>query len=151
MTTNAGAERISRSSVGFTPQDHTGDAMEVIKRIFSPEFRNRLDAIIQFNPLDEETVNNVVDKFIVELEAQLDGKKVGIDVDESARKWFGQKGYDKVMGARPMARLIQDKIKKPLAEELLFGKLVNGGHVIVSEENDDIKVEIQEEETEKMT
>jgi len=148
MTTNAGADRISRASVGFTPQDHTGDAIEAIKHIFSPEFRNRLDAIIQFNSLDMETVNSVVDKFIVELEAQLDGKKVAIDVDESARKWFSEKGYDKIMGARPMARLIQEKIKKPLAEELLFGKLMNGGHVIVSEENNDIKVEILEEEKE---
>jgi ATP-dependent Clp protease ATP-binding subunit ClpA len=146
MTTNAGADRISRASVGFTPQDHTGDAMEVVKRMFSPEFRNRLDAIIQFNSLDAETVNSVVDKFIVEMEAQLDGKKVAIDVDESARKWFSEKGYDKIMGARPMARLIQEKIKKPLAEELLFGSLINGGHVIVSEENNDIKVEILEEE-----
>jgi len=148
MTTNAGAERISRPSMGFTPQDHTADAMEIINKFFSPEFRNRLDAIIEFNPLDRETVQNVVDKFLVELQAQLDDKKVTMEVDESARQWLGTHGYDKVMGARPMARLIQDRIKKALAEELLFGKLVGGGHVIVSEENDDLKVQIVEEEAE---
>ena len=148
MTTNAGAERISRASVGFTHQDHTADAMEVIKKTFTPEFRNRLDAIIEFNPLDSETIQNVVDKFLVELQAQLDDKKVTMDVDESARKWLGKHGYDKVMGARPMARLIQDKIKKALAEELLFGKLEHGGHVIVTEENDDLVIHIVEEETE---
>jgi ATP-dependent Clp protease ATP-binding subunit ClpA len=148
MTTNAGAERISRPSVGFTHQDHTADAMEIIKKTFTPEFRNRLDAIIEFNPLDTETIQNVVDKFLVELQAQLDDKKVTMDVDESARKWLGKHGYDKVMGARPMARLIQDKIKKALAEELLFGKLEHGGHVIVTEEDDDLKIHIIEEETE---
>ncbi len=148
MTTNAGAEQISRSSVGFTPQDHTKDGMEAIKRMFSPEFRNRLDAIIEFDPLDSRTVLNVVDKFLVELQAQLDDKKVTMDVDDIARKWICKHGYDKVMGARPMARLIQNKIKKPLAEELLFGKLVHGGHIIVSEENDDIAIEIVEKETE---
>ena len=148
MTTNAGAERISRPSVGFTHQDHTADAMEVIKRTFSPEFRNRLDAIIEFNPLDSKTIENVVDKFLVELQAQLDDKKVTMDVDESARQWLGKHGYDKVMGARPMARLIQDRIKKALAEELLFGKLEHGGHVIVSEENDDLTIDIDQEETE---
>ncbi|MEE9552519.1 MAG: AAA family ATPase, partial [Gammaproteobacteria bacterium] len=148
MTTNAGADRISRASVGFTQQDHSGDATEVIKHIFNPEFRNRLDAIIQFNSLDTKTINNVVDKFLVELQAQLDSKKVCIDVDESARNWLGQHGYDKTMGARPMARLIQEKIKKPLAEELLFGKLAHGGHVIVSEESNELTVEILEEELE---
>lgn len=148
MTTNAGAEQISRNSVGFTPQDHTKDGMEAIKRMFSPEFRNRLDAIIEFDPLDSKTVLNVVDKFLVELQAQLDDKKVTMDVDDDARKWICRHGYDKVMGARPMARLIQNKIKKPLAEELLFGKLVHGGHIIVTEENDDIAIEIVEEETE---
>ena len=151
MTTNAGADRISRASVGFTQQDHTHDAMEVIKQMFSPEFRNRLNAIIQFNPLDTATIKNVVDKFLVELQAQLDSKKVYIDVDESARNWLAEHGYDKVMGARPMERIIKDKIKKPLAEELLFGKLEHGGHVIVSAENDDIKLEILEEESVEKT
>jgi ATP-dependent Clp protease ATP-binding subunit ClpA len=147
MTTNAGAERISRASVGFTHQDHSSDAMEAIKKTFSPEFRNRLSAIILFNALDAKTIANVVDKFIVELETQLDDKKVLIDVDESARKWLGIHGYDKNMGARPMARLIQEKIKKPLAEELLFGKLEHGGNVLVSEKDDKLTIEVLEKET----
>jgi ATP-dependent Clp protease ATP-binding subunit ClpA len=151
MTTNAGADRISRASVGFTQQDHTSDALEVIKRTFSPEFRNRLDAIIEFNPLDNETILNVVDKFLVELQVQLDEKNVTMDVDDSAREWLSSHGYDKVMGARPMARLIQEKIKKQIAEELLFGKLVSGGHFIVTMEQDDIKIEILEKETETAT
>lgn len=148
MTTNAGADRISRSSVGFTQQDHSGDSMESISLMFSPEFRNRLDAIIQFNALDMRTISNVVDKFLIELEAQLDDKKVTVEVTEEAREWLAIHGYDKVMGARPMARLIEDKVKRPLAEELLFGKLENGGHVVVTLENDEIKPEIQEEELE---
>ena len=147
MTTNAGADRISRASVGFTQQDHTSDALEVINKIFSPEFRNRLNAIIEFNALDHKTILNVVDKFLVELQAQLDDKKVVIDVDEAARLWLGKHGYDKVMGARPMARLIQEQIKKRLAEELLFGKLLHGGHVIVSAEDDELTIEIEEKET----
>lgn len=148
MTTNAGADRMSRSSVGFTQQDHAGDSMESIKQMFSPEFRNRLDAIIQFNSLDSRTITNVVDKFLIELEAQLDDKKVTVEVSDEARQWLATHGYDKVMGARPMARLIQDKVKRPLAEELLFGKLENGGHVVVTLENDEIKTVIQEEELE---
>ena len=149
MTTNAGADRISRSSVGFTPQDHSSDATEVIKRTFSPEFRNRLDSIIEFNPLNRKTILNVVDKFLVELQAQLDDKKVTMDVDEDARQWLATHGYDKVMGARPMARLIQDKIKKSLAEELLFGKLEHGGHILVSTKADDLHIEVEEKEKEK--
>jgi ATP-dependent Clp protease ATP-binding subunit ClpA len=148
MTTNAGADRMSRSSVGFTHQDHAGDSMESIKQMFSPEFRNRLDAIIQFNALDKRTISNVVDKFLIELEAQLDDKKVTVEITEDAREWLAEHGYDKVMGARPMARLIQDKVKRPLAEELLFGKLEHGGHVIVSIDKDEIKVEIKEEQLE---
>ncbi|MDE0511261.1 MAG: ATP-dependent Clp protease ATP-binding subunit ClpA [Gammaproteobacteria bacterium] len=147
MTTNAGADRISRASVGFTQQDHTSDALEVINKIFSPEFRNRLNAIIEFNALDHKTILSVVDKFLVELQAQLDDKKVIIDVDDAARLWLGTHGYDKVMGARPMARLIQEQIKKKLAEELLFGKLLHGGHVIVSAEDDELTIEIEEKET----
>ena len=147
MTTNAGADRISRASVGFTQQDHSSDAMEVINKIFSPEFRNRLNAIIEFNALDHKTILNVVDKFLVELQAQLDDKKVVIDVDDAARLWLGKHGYDKVMGARPMARLIQEQIKKKLAEELLFGKLLHGGHVIVSAKDDELTIEIEEKET----
>jgi ATP-dependent Clp protease ATP-binding subunit ClpA len=148
MTTNAGADRMSRASVGFTQQDHAGDSMESIKQMFSPEFRNRLDAIIQFNALDKRTITNVVDKFLIELEAQLDDKKVTVEITEEAREWLAEHGYDKVMGARPMARLIQDKVKRPLAEELLFGKLEHGGHVIVTLDKDEIKVEIKEEELE---
>ena len=147
MTTNAGADRISRASVGFTQQDHSSDAMEIIKKTFSPEFRNRLNAIIEFNALDQKTILNVVDKFLVELQAQLDDRKVTIDVDEAARQWLGKHGYDKVMGARPMARLIQEKIKKRLAEELLFGKLLHGGQVSVSATDDELTVEVDEKET----
>src|SRR3990172_3385255 len=147
MTTNAGADRISRSSVGFTQQDHTHDAMEEIKRAFSPEFRNRLDAIIEFDPLDSETILNVVDKFLVELQVQLDEKKITMDVDDSAREWLAINGYDKIMGARPMSRLIQEKIKNLIAEELLFGKLMQGGHFIVAELRSDIKIEILEKES----
>jgi len=146
MTTNAGADRISRASVGFMPQDHSSDVTESIKKMFNPEFRNRLDAIIHFNPLDKKTISNVVGKFLIELETQLDDKKVTIEITEDAREWLADNGYDKVMGARPMSRLIQKIIKRPLAEELLFGKLMQGGHVVASLENNSIKVEIKEEE-----
>ena len=148
MTTNAGADRISRASVGFTPQDHSSDITESIKKMFNPEFRNRLDAIIHFNPLDKKTISSVVGKFLIELETQLDDKKVTIEITEDAREWLADNGYDKVMGARPMSRLIQKIIKRPLAEELLFGKLMQGGHVVASLENNSIKVEIKEEELE---
>ena len=150
MTTNAGAENMSRSSVGFRVQDHTGDAMVEIKKEFRPEFRNRLDAIIQFQPLQADTITHVVDKFLVELETQLDQKKVTMEVDQKARAWLAEHGYDVIMGARPMSRLIQDKIKKPLAEELLFGSLANGGHVEVTVRDDDLAVEL-EQETEEET
>jgi len=148
MTTNAGAERISRSSIGFTPQDHTHDATEVIQKTFSPEFRNRLDALVDFDPLSPDTITHVVDKFLVELETQLDARKVTMEVDDDARAWLAKHGHDKVMGARPMGRLIQDKIKKPLAEQLLFGRLEHGGHIRVTVENDELKIEVVEEETE---
>ena len=129
MTSNAGASEISRNSIGFSLQDNTSDGLDIIKRQFSPEFRNRLDAIINFTTLDEQTIGLVVDKFIMELEEQLGNKGVSFKVEQSAREWLIEHGYDKAMGARPMARLIQDTIKKPLADELLFGKLANGGHV----------------------
>ncbi len=141
MTTNAGAQEMSRASIGFTNQDHTTDAMEVIKRLFTPEFRNRLDAIIQFSSLDPAVIRTVVDKFMVELQTQLDDKKVTLHVEDEAVDWFVEHGYDKAMGARPMLRLVQTKIKKPLAEDILFGCLVNGGDVHVTVENDDIKLE----------
>jgi len=131
MTTNAGAQEMSRASVGFTKQDHSSDGMEIIKKMFTPEFRNRLDAIIQFDSLDEASIARVVDKLIVELEAQLDKNHVTIELEPAARSWIATTGYDRKMGARPMARVIQEHIKRPLAEELLFGRLVDGGHVRV--------------------
>jgi len=143
MTTNAGAEKISRSSMGFKTQNHVGDELQEINRLFSPEFRNRLDAIIGFKPLDEHTIEHVVDKFIIELESLLDDRKVTIDVDRDARKWLARHGYDPAMGARPMARLIQEKIKRPLADELLFGKLSNGGSVRISLKGDDLEFKIE--------
>jgi ATP-dependent Clp protease ATP-binding subunit ClpA len=136
MTTNAGAQEMSRASVGFTSQDHSSDGMEVLKRLFSPEFRNRLDSIIQFAPLDEKSVARVVDKLIVELEAQLEKNNVTIELEPAARQWIAERGYDRAMGARPMARVIQEHIKRPLAEELLFGRLRDGGHVRVDTNED---------------
>ena len=150
MTTNAGAEQVSRRSIGFTEQDHSSDSLEVIKRTFTPEFRNRLDAIIQFAALDTETIGQVVDKFILELEAQLEEKGVAIHVDEDARRWLAEHGYDPGMGARPMARIIKEHIKKPLAEELLFGRLEGGGHVTVSERDGQLHLEFEEEESEQV-
>ncbi len=138
MTTNAGAEQLQKSSMGFTEQSHASDAMEVIKRAFAPEFRNRLDAIVQFQALDMQTIQNVVNKFLFELEELLRAKGVTLDVDNSARSWLAKRGYDPLMGARPMARLIQENLKKPLAEELLFGKLASGGNVKVSEKEGEI-------------
>lgn len=145
MTTNAGAQEMSRSSIGFLSQDHTTDGMEIIKKMFTPEFRNRLDSIIQFGPLTSEVIKTVVDKFLVEVQVQLDDKKVVLEISEEARNWLAVHGYDEAMGARPMQRLIQSKIKKELAEDILFGKLSKGGgvvHVIV--ENDDLVMEIEE-------
>jgi ATP-dependent Clp protease ATP-binding subunit ClpA len=145
MTTNAGAQEMSRSSIGFLSQDHTTDGMEVIKKMFTPEFRNRLDSIIQFGPLTSDVIKTVVDKFLVEVQVQLDDKKVVLEISEEAREWLAVHGYDEAMGARPMQRLIQSKIKKELAEDILFGKLSKGGgvvHVIV--ENDDLVMEIEE-------
>lgn len=142
MTTNAGAQEMSRASIGFTVQNHSSDGMEALKKTFSPEFRNRLDAIVQFGALSTETIRTVVDKFLVELQVQLDDKKVTLHVDDSARDWFVEHGYSLTMGARPMARLIQDKLKKALAEAILFGELTDGGEVIVSIEKDEVKLAI---------
>lgn len=136
MTSNLGATEISRNSMGFSLQDNSKDGLDILKRQFSPEFRNRLDAVINFQALDEQTIGLVVDKFIIELEEQLSNKGVVLEVERSARDWLITHGYDKSMGARPMARLIQEQIKKPLAEELLFGKLANGGHVTLSMRDD---------------
>ncbi|MES0327686.1 MAG: AAA family ATPase, partial [Gammaproteobacteria bacterium] len=132
MTSNAGAQMMDRRTMGFTEQKNELDGAEELKKIFTPEFRNRLDAIVQFGALDKSTLSHVVDKFLVELETQLDAKKVAIHVDEAARQWLGDKGYDPKMGARPMARVIQEYLKKPLANALLFGELSHGGNVKVS-------------------
>jgi ATP-dependent Clp protease ATP-binding subunit ClpA len=132
MTTNAGAYEMSRTAIGFMHADNASDGMEAIRKRFSPEFRNRLDAVVQFDGLDQDTIDRVVDKLLVEAEAQLENKRVSLSVDEAARRWIAKRGYDSKMGARPMARVIQEYIKRPLAEELLFGSLVNGGHVEVS-------------------
>ncbi len=129
MTTNAGAESISRRSIGFTSQDHSTDAMEAINKMFTPEFRNRLDSVVQFQALPEDVILTVVDKFLTELQAQLDEKRVTLDVDEDARLWLVEKGYDIHMGARPMERVIQEHIKKPLAELVLFGSLARSGGI----------------------
>ena len=130
MTTNAGAETASRASIGFTLQDHSSDAMEVIKKSFTPEFRNRLDTIIQFGRLSHEVIKSVVDKFLTELQVQLEDKHVQLLVSDAAKGWLAERGYDAMMGARPMARLIQDKIKRPLAEQILFGELADHGGVV---------------------
>ncbi|WP_284455814.1 ATP-dependent Clp protease ATP-binding subunit ClpA [Alloalcanivorax xenomutans] len=149
MTTNAGAEVLNKRSIGFTEQDQSSDGMEVLKKAFTPEFRNRLDAIIQFNPLGRETILGVVDKFLVELQAQLDEKGVVLEVEADARTWLADHGYDKDMGARPMARLIQEQIKKPLAEKLLFGELAEQGgraRVVVRDDKLLLTVDASQEE-----
>jgi ATP-dependent Clp protease ATP-binding subunit ClpA len=146
MTTNAGAADMSRASIGFVAQDHASDAMEAIKKMFAPEFRNRLDAVVQFAPLDERTINRVVDKLLVEVESQLESKGVALHIDDDARVWIAKRGYDPKMGARPMARVIQEHIKRPLAEELLFGRLEHGGHAFVTVANDELKVETRSSE-----
>ncbi len=147
MTTNAGAEEQSRRSMGFTQQDHSSDAMEVIRRSFTPEFRNRLDAIVQFRALNREHIGQVVDKFISQLNAQLEEKGVHLLVDDAAREWLADAGYDPKMGARPMARVIQERIKKPLAEDILFGRLAKGGEVHVTAEGGELVLHVEEAET----
>ncbi len=142
MTTNAGAYEMNRPNIGFTQSEVASDGMEAIRRLFSPEFRNRLDAVIQFASLDEDTIERVVDKLLVEAEAQLEQKRVLLSVDESARRWIAKRGYDPKMGARPMARVIQEFIKRPLAEELLFGRLVDGGQVEVRLSADGDRLEL---------
>jgi len=141
MTTNAGVQETEKKSIGLIQQDHSHDAMSVIKKVFTPEFRNRLDNIIWFNSLDEHVIHQVVDKFIVELQAQLDARGVSLEVSDDARHWLAMKGYDKAMGARPMGRAIQEQLKKPLANELLFGSLVDGGTVKVHLKDDELKFE----------
>ncbi|MEO7065443.1 MAG: AAA family ATPase, partial [Rhodanobacter sp.] len=141
MTTNAGAQVASRRSMGFVEQKHESDAMEVIRRTFTPEFRNRLDAVIQFSSLGFEHVLRVVDKFLFELESQLTEKRVSLDVNADARHWLAEHGFDPQMGARPMARVIQEKVKRALADELLFGKLVDGGTVRLSVRDGELQVD----------
>ncbi len=141
MTTNAGAQERDRSSIGFTEQDHSTDGMEAIRRVFSPEFRNRLDAIVQFRSLDPATIERIADKLLIELETQLEEKDVSLDFDDATRRWIAERGYDPKMGARPMARVIQENIKRPLAERLLFGELADGGLVTISVDNDTLKLD----------
>jgi ATP-dependent Clp protease ATP-binding subunit ClpA len=143
MTTNAGAADMARTPIGFTLQDNASDGMEAIKRLFSPEFRNRLDAVIQFGGLDAVTIERVVDKLLVEIETQLEARRVTLTLDDDARRWIALKGYDPRMGARPMARVIQEYIKRPLAEELLFGSLTGGGQVRVSVAADGASLRLQ--------
>ncbi|AFJ03598.1 ATP-dependent Clp protease ATP-binding subunit ClpA [Methylophaga frappieri] len=143
MTSNAGAQEMNRASIGFTKQEmHHTDGMEALKRAFTPEFRNRLDGIIQFKPLERDAILRVADKAVLELEMLLQDKHVTIEIDNQAREWLAEHGYDIQMGARPMARLVQEKIKRPLADELLFGKLSDGGHVRVCLDNDELSLEI---------
>ena len=146
MTTNAGVQETVRQSIGFQQQDHAPDAMVEINRTFSPEFRNRLDSIVWFNHLNQNVIEQVVDKFICELQAQLDKKHVSLELEPAAISWLAAKGYDKAMGARPMARVIQEHLKKPLANEILFGKLAQGGSVNVSVVNDELALEVEERE-----
>lgn len=143
MTTNAGVEQMSRASIGFAVQDHSTDGMDVIKKLFTPEFRNRLDGIIQFGALTPEVIKGVVDKFLTELQVQLDDKQVVMQVSEEAREWFAEHGYDKAMGARPMKRLIQEQLKKPLAEMILFGELAEEGGEVEIDVNAEGDIEIR--------
>ena len=143
MTTNAGATQASRRSIGFTRQDHSTDAMEAIRKGFTPEFRNRLDAVVQFQPLGFDHILRVVDKFLIELETQLQEKDVVLSATAEAREWLARNGFDPQMGARPMARVIQEKIKRPLADEVLFGKLMDGGKVSVDVRDDELVIETE--------
>ena len=145
MTTNAGAAQAARRTIGFTKQDHSTDAMEILRKSFSPEFRNRLDAVVQFQPLALDHILRVVDKFLIELEAQLHEKNVSMSATPAAREWLAQHGFDPLMGARPMARVIQEKIKRPLADELLFGKLVQGGRVGIDVREGELVVDAEAE------
>lgn len=146
LTTNAGVTETTRQSIGFKQQDHSFDAKAEINRVFTPEFRNRLDNIVWFDHLDEVVIQQVVDKFIVEFEAQLDEKGVSLELTNDAKKWLAKHGYDKAMGARPMSRLIQEHIKKPLANELLFGELISGGIAKVSVKKDKLNLTFEKKQ-----
>ena len=143
MTTNAGATDVARNSMGFTKQDNANDDSEAIKKLFTPEFRNRLDSVVRFNPLSKDVISKVVDKELLEVERQLLEKEVQMHVDDAARTWIADNGYDEAMGARPLARLIQEQIKRGLADELLFGKLQNGGEVYIGVDGDSLSFDIR--------
>jgi ATP-dependent Clp protease ATP-binding subunit ClpA len=145
MTSNAGAQDISRSSMGFTRQDHSLDTSKAIENAFTPEFRNRLDAVVQFKPLPEGVITSIVDKFLIRLEAQLNEKRVTLVVDDKAKRWLAEKGYDVKMGARPMERVIQENIKRPLADEILFGRLSKGGTVRITAQDDGLVLDYDDE------
>ena len=152
MTTNSGALEMARESMGFQKQDNTSDGSEVIKKTFSPEFRNRLTSIVQFGALPVNVIKTVVDKFLTELQAQLDEKRVVLDVDDKARSWLADHGYDEKMGARPMQRLIQDEIKQKLAESILFGELAKeGGIAKVSAKKDKLEITFLPHEEKELT
>ena len=148
MTTNAGATELAKPAMGFKNEARTGDDEEAINRMFTPEFRNRLDSVIAFNSLEPEVISRIVDKFIMQLEAQLSDRNVSIELDEAAREWLSKHGYDPAFGARPLARVIQEHIKKPLADELLFGKLEKGGTVQVTVDGDGLAFAAREDKTE---
>ena len=141
MTTNAGAEQMSRSSMGFTNQDHTKDSIYELEKIFSPEFRNRLDSVIEFSALDRYSINRVIDKLIIELEQKLEKDQITINLNKKAKSWIAEKGYDNKMGARPLSRIINKYIKKPLANELLYDRLKKGGTVEVSVKKDKVTID----------
>ena len=139
MTSNAGAADMEKAPIGFGRVEREGEDTEAVNRLFTPEFRNRLDAIIPFKHLSEKVISHVVDKFIAKLEAQLADKNITIELTNKARAWLGDNGYDRSNGARPLARLIEDKIKRPLADEVLFGKLTKGGHIKVIIKDDNLE------------
>jgi ATP-dependent Clp protease ATP-binding subunit ClpA len=143
MTTNAGASDLAKAAFGFTRSKRQGDDAEAIQRAFSPEFRNRLDAIVPFENLPRDVVRMVVQKFVLQLEAQLSERQINIELTDGAAAWLAERGYDEQMGARPLARVIQEHVKKPLAEEVLFGKLTKGGTVRVMVSKDVNKLEIR--------
>jgi ATP-dependent Clp protease ATP-binding subunit ClpA len=146
MTTNAGAESLARTQMGFTPSTKLGDEMEAIKRMFTPEFRNRLDAVISFGALNQDTIMRVVEKFLIQLDEQLAEKKVEANFTAALKEHLAKKGFDPLMGARPMARLIQDTVRRALADELLFGRLQNGGKVTIDVgEDEKVKLKFEEE------
>jgi ATP-dependent Clp protease ATP-binding subunit ClpA len=148
MTTNAGAESLQKTSIGFTTNKTQGDELVDIKRMFTPEFRNRLDAIISFRALDAQIILRVVDKFLMQLEGQLHEKKVEAIFTDALRAWLGEKGFDPLMGARPMARLIQDTIRSALTDELLFGRLIHGGRVVIDlDENEKVILTFEDAST----